>query len=152
MGTAPGIIARLEYVEHVVSETLRLYPSAWVIGREAVNDTQLGGQRVARGTTVLLSPWLLHRDGRYFDEPQAFRPERWAGGLAHYPRFAYIPFGGGQRTCIGSSFALMEVAVVLVTIAQRFRIELRDPTRPVEAVPVLTLQPREGVPVVLHAR
>jgi len=144
-------VSRLGYVEQVIAETLRLYPSAWAIGREAVCDTQIGGQRVAKGTTVLLSPWVLHRDPRFFEEPHAFRPERWADGLAQrLPRFAYLPFGGGQRTCLGSAFAQLELTLVLTTIAQRFRIDLADPTQPVEPVPVLTLQPRGEVLVTLQ--
>jgi cytochrome P450 len=144
---------RLSYIEHTVAETLRLYPSAWAIGREAVRDTEIGGQRVRKGTTVLLSPWVLHRDPRFFDEPDAFRPERWADGLAQrLPRFAYMPFGGGQRTCLGSGFAQLEITLLLAAIGQRFRIELAEPARPVEPVPVLTLQPRGGVPVMLSAR
>jgi cytochrome P450 len=146
-------VSCLHEVEHVMAETLRLYPSAWAIGREAVNDTWLGGQRVSRGTTVLLSPWLLHRDARFFDQPATFRPERWADGLARrLPRFAYVPFGGGQRMCIGSDFAQLEVALVLTTIAQRFRMELSDPIRVLRPVPVLTLQPRGGVAVTLAPR
>jgi cytochrome P450 len=146
-------VARLPEVRQVVAETLRLYPSTWAIGREAVNDTWLGGQRIRKGTTVLLSPWLLHHDPRFFDQPATFRPERWADGLAErLPRFAYAPFGGGQRVCIGSEFAQMEIALVLTTIAQRFRIELNDPKRAPKPVPVLTLQPRGGVPVTLAAR
>jgi len=150
---AAADVSQLDYVEHVVAETLRLYPSAWVVGREAINDTWIGGQSILKGTTVLVSPWLLHRDARFFDQPEAFRPERWADGLSQrLPRLAYMPFGGGQRTCIGSGFALLEVSLVLATIAQRFRIELSEPTRAVEPVPVLTLQPRGGVPVLLSAR
>jgi cytochrome P450 len=145
--------ARLSYVEQVVAETLRLYPSAWAIGREAAHDTHIGGQRVSKGTTVLLSPWVLHRDPRFFDEPDAFRPERWADGLAQrLPRFAYVPFGGGQRACIGSAFAKLELRLLLAAIAQRFRVELAEPGRPLEARPVLTLQPRSSVLVRLWAR
>jgi cytochrome P450 len=146
-------VARLPEVTQVVTETLRLYPSTWAIGREAINDSWLGGQRIRRGTTVLLSPWLLHRDARFFDQPATFRPERWADGLAQrLPRFAYAPFGGGQRVCIGSEFAQLEIALVLTTIAQRFRIELSDPTHVPRPVPVLTLQPRGGVPARRAAR
>jgi cytochrome P450 len=146
-------LALLPEVKQVITETLRLYPSTWAIGREAVNDTWLGGQRIRRGTTVLLSPWLLHRDARFFDQPATFRPERWANGLAqNLPRFAYAPFGGGQRVCLGSEFAQLEAALVLTTIAQRFRIALSNPTRPPEPMPVLTLQPRGGVPVMLEPR
>ena len=83
---------------------------------------------------------------RFFDQPAIFRPERWADGLAqHLPRFAYVPFGGGQRMCIGSEFAQLEVTLVLATVAQRFRIAPRNPTRVPEPIPVLTLQPRGGV-------
>jgi cytochrome P450 len=153
-GRPPGAadVSRLSYVGQVVAETLRLYPSAWAVGRESVRDTQIGGQRVGKGTTVLLSPWVLHRDPRFFDEPDAFCPERWADGLAQrLPRFAYMPFGGGQRMCIGSGFAQLELMLLLATIAQRFRIRLAEPERPVQPVPVLTLQPRGGVPVTLSA-
>jgi cytochrome P450 len=145
-------VPRLPYTKQVIAETLRLYPSAWAIGREAVRDTHIGGQRVRMRTTVLLSPWVLHRDPRFFDEPDAFRPARWADGLAErLPRFAYVPFGGGQRRCIGSGFAQLELTLLLATIAQRFRIELAEPTRPVEPVPVLTLLPCRPVLMTLFA-
>src|SRR5205823_6135701 len=134
-------------------ETLRLYPSAWVIGREAVRDTQIGGQRVAKGTTVFCSPWVLHRDRRFFDDPEAFRPERWANGQGQrLHRFAYLPYGGGQRACIGSAFAQLEITLVLATIAQNFCLDLTDPTRPIQAVPVLTLQPRDRVEMIVSSR
>jgi cytochrome P450 len=146
-------VARLPEVKQVINETLRLYPSTWAIGREAVTETCLGGQRIRRGTTVLLSPWLLHRDARFFDRPGTFHPERWANGYAEQlPRFAYVPFGGGQRVCIGSEFAQLEAALVLTTIAQRFCIALGNPARAPEPMPVLTLQPRGGVRVTLAAR
>jgi cytochrome P450 len=154
-------VPRLQYAEHVIAETLRLYPTAWAIGREAVRDTQLGGERVSKGTTVIASPWVLHRDPRFFDEPQAFRPERWADGASpgsdgslaqRLPRFAYVPFGGGQRVCIGSSFAQLEATLLLATIVQRFRLELARPDEPVDPLPVVTLRPRDPVPMQLTAR
>jgi cytochrome P450 len=146
-------VPRLPFVEQVVSETLRLYPAAWAIGREAIRDTQIGGQRIARGTSVITSPWVLHRDSRFFDAPADFQPQRWANGLAQrLPRFAYVPFGGGQRVCIGSSFALLEASLVLATIVQRFRLVLAEPERPVELLPVVTLRPRGAVPMRLLAR
>jgi cytochrome P450 len=144
---------RLPYVEQVVTETLRLYPSAWAIGREAVRDTQLGGQRIPKGVNVVASPWVLHRDPRFFDAPAAFQPERWANGLAQrLPRFAYVPFGGGQRVCIGNAFAQLEASLVLATIVQRFHLVLAEPDRPVEPVPVVTLRPRGAVLMRLTAR
>ncbi len=141
-------VRRLTYVEHVVAETLRLYPTAWAIGRESVRDTEIGGQRIARGTTVLIVPWVMHRDPRFFDDPDEFRPERWSEGLAErLPRYAYLPFGGGQRVCIGSSFAQLEAALVLATIAQRFTLALANPSAPVEPWPVVTLRTRADVPM-----
>ena len=146
-------VARLSYVEQVVSETLRLYPTAWVIGREAIRDTQIGGQPVARGTTLLMSPWVIHRDPRFYDAPDEFRPERWSDGLAaRLPRYAYVPFGAGQRVCIGSAFAQLEATLLLTTLAQRFRLELADPSQPVEPLPVVTLRNRRPVLMKLLAR
>lgn len=146
-------VARLSYAEHVVTETLRLYPTAWAIGREALRDTEIGGQPVARGTTVLMSPWVIHRDPRFYDAPDEFRPERWSDGLAaRLPRYAYVPFGAGQRVCIGSGFAQLEAMLLLTTIAQRFRLELADPASPVEPLPVVTLRARHPVPMRLHSR
>src|SRR5207249_8025979 len=127
--------------------------TAWALGREAVRDTTIGGQRVATGTTLLISPWVLHRDPRFFDEPDTFRPERWATDLAQrLPRLAYMPFGGGQRTCIGASFARLEALLLLATIAQRFSLALADPRQVLEPLPVVTLRPRGPVPVHLTGR
>jgi cytochrome P450 len=146
-----GDAANLHLVQHVITETLRLYPTAWVIGREAARDTSIGGQSVGRGTTVLISPWVIQRDPRFFDASDEFRPERWADGLVHrLPRFAYAPFGGGQRVCIGSSFAQLEATLILASIAQRMRLELSQPEQPIEPLPVVTLRPRQ--PVLMRVR
>jgi cytochrome P450 len=146
-------VQRLRWADHVITETLRLYPTAWVLGREAVRDTRIGDQRVARGTALLMSPWVVHRDRRWFDEPDAFRPERWADGWAQrLPRFAYFPFGGGQRVCLGESFARLEATLLLATIAQRFRLDLDAPDRPVKPWPVVTLRTRGGVPMTVASR
>jgi cytochrome P450 len=156
LGQRPPTVAdvpALKYAEHVITETLRLCPTAWLIGREALCDTEIGGQRVPKGTTVLMAPWVLHRDPRFFDEPEAFRPERWADGLAErLPHFAYMPFGGGQRVCIGASFALLEATLLLTLIAQRFRLELVDPSRAVEPWPVVTLRTRCDLPMRISQR
>lgn len=142
-------VAALDYTRHIVAETLRLYPSAWAIVRQAARDTRIGGQFVAAGTTVLISLWVLHRDPRFFEDPDIFRPERWADGLAQrLPRFAYMPFGGGQRTCMGSAFAQVETVLLLATIAQRFNISLVEREQLVP-VPVLTLQPSRSAEVLL---
>jgi cytochrome P450 len=144
---------RLTFADHVVTETLRLYPAAWAIGREALRDTEVGGQRVPRGTTVLMSPWALHRDPRFWDQPEAFSPERWSNNsVQQASKYAYLPFGGGQRVCIGASFAQLEALLVLTTIAQRFRLELAEPGRPVQPWPVVTLRTHGDVPMRLIAR
>jgi cytochrome P450 len=143
----------LRYADRVVTETLRLYPTAWAIGREALRDTSIGGRPIRRGTTVLMVPWVMHRDPRFFDDPEAFRPDRWADGLAErLPRFAYLPFGGGQRVCIGASFAQLEATLLLATIAQRFRLEFAEPEQQVVPWPVVTLRTTADVPMRLVPR
>ena len=152
-GRRPGAadLALLPYTDAVVRESLRLYPPAYVVGREAIRDCVLGGYRVAAGATIYFSPWVLHRDARWFSEPLAFRPERWLDRTApRLPKFAYLPFGGGPRVCIGERFALMEAALVLTTLLQRFRFEMAGP-RPVP-FPSITLRPDGGVPMRLVRR
>jgi cytochrome P450 len=135
----------LKFTESVVMEAMRLYPPAWAIGRESTQPFELGGYSFPTGTTIFIIPWVLHRDRRYFEEPEAFRPERWMGNLAReLPRFAYMPFGGGPRICIGQRFAMIEAVLVLTTMAQRFSMELR-PDRKVTPFPSITLRPNGGV-------
>jgi cytochrome P450 len=153
-GRSPTVddVPRLRFTEQVVSEALRLYPPAYAIGRQALADCEIGGYHVPAGTTVYVSPWVMHRDPRWFDDPQAFRPERWAGSLAkELPRFAYMPFGGGARICIGNRFAMMEAVLILATVARQFRLE-RQSGRPVEPKPSITLRPGGGVWVRLVSR
>ena len=134
-------LPRLPYTERIVLESLRLYPPAFVIGREALRDCEIGGYRVPAGTAVLMSAWVVHRDGRFFEEPERFEPDRWEGlqpgSLARCPWF---PFGGGSRSCIGSAFARMEIALVLATLAPRWRIEPVDGELPAPW-PAVTLRP-----------
>jgi cytochrome P450 len=142
----------LNYTAHVITETLRLYPPVTIVGREATRDVNLGGYRLPAGTTVFASQWVTHRDGRFFGDAEAFRPERWEGGLAHrLPKFAYFPFGGGPRLCIGNQFALMEAIMVLATVGPRWQLRLAADAQ-IEPWPGLTLRPRYGVPVVLSKR
>jgi cytochrome P450 len=153
-GRAPSVadLARLHYTGMVVMESLRLYPPAYVMGREAVNDCEVGGYPVGRGNTVFVSQWLMHHDARYFENPDAFIPERWADGLVkRLPKYAYFPFGGGPRMCIGSNFAAIEAALLLATIAQRFRLTL-VPDHPIELLPSITLRPKHGIRVVVARR
>jgi cytochrome P450 len=154
LGGQPPTVAdlpRLRYTEKVVQEVMRLYPPAYAIGRQAIHPCTIGGYPVPSGATILMSQWVMHRDPRYYDEPERFHPERWAGGLAkRLPRYAYFPFGGGQRVCIGNTFALMEVNLILATIAQRFRLT-RTPGPAVLPRPQLTLQPDRPIQLRLQA-
>ena len=147
-----GDLPRLTYAEQVVTETLRVYPTVWILGREAVEPCEVGGYRVEVGTTVFMSQWVIHRDGRFFEDPTAFRPERWADGLARrLPRHAYFPFGGGPRLCIGNGFAIMEAVLLLAAIARRYRLALA-PGAAVRPWATMTLRPDGGVPVILSRR
>lgn len=150
---APTIedIPRLPYTSMVVKESMRLYPAAWGMGREATRDTDVGAYRVTRGTTLLLLQWMAQRDPAYFPDPTAFRPERWESDFAKsLPRFAYFPFGGGPRQCIGNAFAIMESTLVLATIASRFR--LASAYAKLEPVAAATLRPKGAVPMRLARR
>jgi cytochrome P450 len=145
-------LPRLKYTESVVNETLRFYPTVWVIGREALEPVKLGGYLIPAGTTVFMPQWVIHRDGRWFDDPEAFRPERWADGLMQrIHRYAYFPFGGGPRICIGNNFALMETTLILATIAQQYRLKLAADAK-IALLPTITLRPAHGVRVVLRKR
>jgi cytochrome P450 len=142
---AVGDLPRLRYAELVLTEAMRLYPPIPIIGRQAIAACELGGYPLPAGTPVSFAQWSVHHDPRFYDEPEAFRPERWADGLARrLPRFAYFPFGGGPRLCIGNAFAMMEATLLLATIAQRFRPRL-VPGHPVVPVPSLTLRPEHGM-------
>lgn len=140
-------VPRLRYTEAVLLEAMRIHPPSWTIGREVIRDTELGGYPLARGTQVLMSQWVLHRDPDLFPEPESFRPERWLDGLQkRLPRFAYMPFGGGPRLCIGHSFAMIEATLLLASIASRFRLRVAtDPTRPLRFLLAVTLRPRDGL-------
>jgi cytochrome P450 len=142
----------LRYTERVITESMRLYPPAWGMARMAAEDTEIAGYKIRKGSGVTVAQWAVHRDPRWFDAPLEFRPERWDGDLAkRLPRFAYFPFGGGPRQCIGNTFALMETALVLATIAQHFRFNL-VPEHPVVPIASITLRPRYGIRVVVEKR
>ncbi len=138
--------ACLKYAEMVALEAMRLYPAAYVIGREAVTDCAIGGYHVPRGTTLLMSQWVVQRDPQFYAEPERFRPERWGeDAIKALPKFAYFPFGGGPRLCIGNTFAMMELVLVLAAITQRFRFRLQ-PGVQVTPRPAFTLRPMPGIP------
>ncbi len=153
-GRSPTLedLPKLRYTDHVISESMRLYPPAWGMARLAIEDAEIGGYRIPKGSGVSLSQWVVHRDPRWFEAPEEFRPERWEGDLLkRLPRFAYFPFGGGPRQCIGNTFALMEAGLLLATIAQKFCVRL-VPDQKVEPVASITLRPRHGIHVTLEAR
>jgi len=145
-------LAQLSYTNDVVRETLRLYPPAWVITRMAAEQLEIGGYLVPAGSNVIVSPWVTHRDLRFFPQPDLFDPERWSAAREQAaPNFAYFPFGGGPRVCIGNSFALMEAAILLAAVAQRFQISL-VPGQTIEPLASITLRPQSGVRVRLRQR
>jgi cytochrome P450 len=140
-------VPRLEYLGMVLSESMRLYPPAWAMGREVLEDVSIGPYRLRKQTMVFFSQYIVHRDPRWFPEPERFRPERFtAAAKSGRPRFAYFPFGGGARQCIGESFAWMEAILSLATIAQRWRLELL-PGQVIELQPKITLRPKNGIRV-----
>jgi len=147
LGERPPTVAdlpRLKYAEMIVNESMRLYPPAYALARQAVNPSEIAGQSVAPGVVVIMPAWVVHRDSRWFDDGEAFRPERWAGDLVRrLPRFAYFPFGGGPRQCIGNAFATMEAVLILATIAQRFRLSMQ-PGQHITPTPYITLRPEPG--------
>jgi cytochrome P450 len=148
----PADVARLPYAAAVVDETLRLYPPFFLVVRESLIDGEIGGHRLDKGTSIGLCTWVAHRDPRYFDDPDAFRPERWLDGLARrLPRFAYFPFGGGPRVCIANALVRTHLTLVLATIARRVRVR---PLSDAAAVPdaEIGLGMRGGLPVRVHAR
>ncbi len=135
-----------------MQEALRLFPPAWLIAREAVETCEIGGYPVPAGATIYIAMWAMHRDPRYFENPEEFLPERWLDGLSQrLPRHVYLPFGGGPRTCIGNRFAMMEAMLILATIAQQFRLSWQ-PDCSVKPAPLLTLRPAGGVWVRLARR
>jgi cytochrome P450 len=140
----------LPYLDWVIKESLRLYPPAYAVVREALNDCEIGGYVIPKGSTVGMFQWVVHRDPRFFDDPDAFRPERWANGFAdRLPKFAYFPFGGGPRVCIGKEFALFETALILATLIRRFRFRT-VPGHRTWPLPSLTLRPEYGMRMALH--
>jgi cytochrome P450 len=150
----PADLPRLIYTDMVMRESMRLYPPVWVIGRRALAPFRLGEYELPADTNVLISQLIMHKDARYFPEPQRFDPDRWSASDprgASLPRFAYFPFGGGPRVCIGAGFAMMEAVLLLATIAQQFRIQIA-PGQQVSMQPSVTLRPRNGIPVTLRRR
>jgi len=145
-------VPRLRYTENVLAESLRLYPPAWAMGRQARNDFALGDYFLPARTTVLISQFVTHRDPRYFPDPLRFDPNRFsAEGKSRRGKFTYFPFGAGARQCIGESFAWMEGVLILATIAQKWKLRL-VPGHPVEPEPLITLRPKYGMRMQMEER
>ena len=146
-------VRALPCAERVLKEAMRLYPPAWTTGREAGEDVEIGGYVIPKGAQLLLSQWIVHRDPRWFPNPEGFDPDRWLPARAgDLPRFAYFPFGGGPRICIGNHFALMEATLILALIVQRFRVELLPGQRLVLKPSVTLRQAGPGLRVRLVER
>lgn len=151
-GRLPGLedMGRLRYATAVISESMRLYPPVWVVGRRAVGDVVIGDYEVPRRTIVIMSQYVIHRDERFWPDAAAFRPERWLDEAPGRPKFAYFPFGGGGRVCIGESFAWAEGVLMLAVMAQRWRLE-SVPGHPVELNPTVTLRPKHGLRMIVRS-
>ncbi|HXG67794.1 MAG TPA: cytochrome P450 [Blastocatellia bacterium] len=145
-------VPRLPYTEMVFAEAMRLYPPAWVIGRMALNDYQAGDYSIPARSIILMSQYVTHRDPRYYPDPLRFEPERWTPeARAARPKFAYFPFGGGPRVCIGEPFAWMEGALLIATLAQMWRMRL-VPGHRAEPKAMITLRPKYGMKMVMEKR
>jgi cytochrome P450 len=153
-GRAPRFedLPQLCYAEAVIKESMRLYPTAWSLARRAARDCELGGYLIPAGANVVMSQWIMHRDPRFYEHPDQFNPDRWFTQAAQQlPRFAYFPFGGGSRLCIGASFAIVEAVLLLTAIAQKFRFEIVS-GHSLVPVPSITLRPKHGMNMTLRQR
>jgi cytochrome P450 len=153
----PGTYAdvpRLPYAEMVVKESLRLYPPTWIlIPREVVDPIDLAGYTVPRGSWIYTSPWVTHRDPRFFEDPERFDPQRFGPGrVEQIPQYAYFPFGGGPRVCIGNTFATMEMILIVASVLQKFRVRLAADQGDVEPEPLIAIRPKGGLRVSLERR
>jgi cytochrome P450 len=151
-GRAPCVadLPRLRYATMVIGESLRMYPPAWAISRSNLEEDELGGYRIRRGSLIYISQYVTHRHPDFWPDPDYFDPERFTPERSPArPKYAYFPFSGGPRACIGSQFALAEAVLILCSIAQRWRLKL-VPEHPVQMYPLITLRPRFGIQVTAH--
>jgi len=156
LGGATGYDAarldRLVYTKKVLLEGLRIYPPSWFFGRAALADVRIGPYTVPKGSVVMMSQYVMHRDRRFYDQPEQFRPERWTDEFqAKLPRGAYFPFSAGDRHCIGEGFAWQEALLILATLAERWRFEL-VPGQSIRCMPSLTLRPEGAVRMIVRPR
>jgi cytochrome P450 len=153
-GRTPGFddFPNLRYTEMVLAESMRLYPPAWGVGRMALHAFELAGIEIPAKAICIMSPYVMHRDKRYYPDPDRFDPERWTPEARQSrPKFAYFPFGGGARVCIGERFAWLEGVLILATIAQRWKLRLQ-PGHPVDILPLITLRTKHGMRMRIEPR
>ncbi|RXI99800.1 cytochrome P450 [Anaerobacillus alkaliphilus] len=149
----PEHFSRLLYTQNIVWEALRLYPPAYVIGREVDEDVVIGDYSLKKGDTVMISQYVMHRDETYFKDPTKFVPERFENDfMKTLPTYAFFPFGGGPRVCIGNHFALMEIVLVLACIVQQYQVTLPDDHHDVKPQPLITLRPKHGISLLIKDR
>ncbi|MBL4657972.1 MAG: cytochrome P450 [Flavobacteriales bacterium] len=145
-------IPKLKYTLQIIEEAMRLFPPAWIIERHALADDQVGGYRIAKGDEVMMSPYVMHRDPKYWESPDEFNPDRFSSENSKArDKYAYYPFGGGPRFCIGSNFALLEMQLVLAILCQKYSFAV-DPSLQVELDPLITLRPKGGMPLTVKLR
>jgi cytochrome P450 len=153
-GRVPSLkdVPALVYTDRVIKESMRLYPPAWSLARQVANEFEVEGYRIPACANVVMSPWLLHHDARWFGDPMRFDPDRWGTEACQkLPRFAYFPFGGGPRQCVGAGFAMLEAILLLASIASQFRLLLVE-GHPIAPVPSFTLRPKYGIRMTLLRR
>ncbi len=145
-------VPRLTYTRAVLAESMRLYPPAWIVGRQATNADHAGDYKIPAGAVILMSQFLVHRDPRWWPSPELFKPDRWLDNSdTTRPRYAYFPFGGGARSCIGESFAWLEGILIIATIAKRWRFRLTN-QNPIRLHATITLRPRDPLPMRVENR
>jgi cytochrome P450 len=143
-------VPKLEYTNKILIESMRLYPPAWTLGRQAINDYSVGKYVIPAGSIILMSQYVMHRDQRYFPEPDRFYPDRWTQEFKRrLPRFCYFPFGGGSRSCVGEPFALIEATLLIAIICKNWKMRLA-PEQKVSMKPLITLRPKYGMRMKLN--
>jgi cytochrome P450 len=145
-------VREFEYLEWVIDEAMRLYPPVYTLFREPTREVELSGYDIPAGSALMLSQWAVHRSPRWWDDPDAFEPERWQQQRTNQrPRFAYFPFGGGPRHCIGKHLAKLEAQLILARTASRYTLDSPRSER-LEFRPSLTMHPKDGMPMTVHER
>jgi cytochrome P450 len=149
----PEDFMKLPYTQNIMRESMRIYPPVYVIAREVEEEIEIGGYQFKKGDTIMVSQYVMHHKPEYFPDPESFRPERFENNfIKTIPSYAYFPFGGGPRVCIGNHFAMMEAVLILATISRCFKVNLARDHRPVIPYPSITLRPRGGLRMILEER